>query len=45
MQQIRFNFQFLDEDAPRTPSYGVSISQLIRSARVFSNVNDFNDRN
>ena len=29
----------------RSPSYGVYISQLIRFARVFSNVDDFNNRN
>ena len=39
------NFPFLDGDVPRSPSYGVYISQLIRSARVCSNVDDFNDRN
>ena len=39
------NFPFLDEDVPRSPSYGVYISQLIRFAMVFSNVDDFNDRN
>ena len=39
------NFPFLDGDAPRPPSYGVFISQLIRYARVCSNVDDFNNRN
>ena len=39
------NFPFLDGDVPRSPSYGVYISQLIRSARVCSNVDDFNSRN
>ena len=39
------NFPFLDEDVPRSPSYGVYISQLIRFARVFSNVDDVNNRN
>ena len=39
------NFPFLDEDVPRSPSYGVYISQLIRFARVCSNVDDFNNRN
>ena len=29
------NFPFLDGDVPRSPSYGVYISQLIRFARVF----------
>ena len=35
---------FLDGDVPRSPSYGVYISQLIRFARVCSNVDDFNNR-
>ena len=35
------NFPFLDGDA----SYGVYISQLIRFARVYSHVDDFNTRN
>ena len=39
------NFPFLDGDVPRSPSHGVYISQLIRFARVFSNVEDFNNRN
>ena len=39
------NFPFLDEDVPCSPSYGVYISQLICFARVFSNVDDFNNRN
>ena len=39
------NFPFLDGDVPRSPSYGVYISQLIRFARVRSNVDDFNNRN
>ena len=39
------NFPFLDGDVPRHPSYGVCISQLIRFARVCSNVDDFNTRN
>ena len=38
-------FPFLDGDVPRSPSYGVYISQLIRFARVRSNVDDFNNRN
>ena len=38
-------FSFLDGDLPRSPSYGVYISQLIRFARVCSNVDDFNNRN
>ena len=32
------NFPFLDGDVPRSPSYGVYISQLIHFARVCSNV-------
>ena len=39
------NFKFLDGDVPRSTSYGVYISQLIRFARVFSHVVDFNTRN
>ena len=45
-----FNFEivkflFLDGDVRCSPSYGVYISQLIRFARVCSNVDDFNNRN
>ena len=36
---------FLDGDVPRSTSYGVYISQLIRFARVSSHVDDFNTRN
>ena len=39
------NFPFLDGDVPRSASYGVCISQLIRFARVSSHVDDFNTRN
>ena len=39
------NFPFLDGDVPHSPPYGVYISQLIRFARVCSNVDDFNNRN
>ena len=39
------NFPFLDGDVPRSPSYGVYISQLNCFARVCSNVDDFNNRN
>ena len=39
------NFPFLDGDVPRSPSYGVYISQLIRFAKVCSNVDDFNNSN
>ena len=38
-------FPFLDGDVPRSASYGVYISQLIRFARVSSYVEDFNTRN
>ena len=39
------NFPFLDGDIPRSVSYGVYISQLIRFARVSIHVDDFNTRN
>ena len=39
------NFSFLDGDVPRSTSYGVVISQLIRFARASSHVADFNTRN
>ena len=39
------NFPFLDGDVPRSPSYGVYISQLICFARVCSTVADINNRN
>ena len=39
------NFSFLDGDAPRSISFGVYISQLIRFARVSSHVDDFNTCN
>ena len=35
------NFQFLDSDVPRSTSYGVYISRLIRFARASSYVADF----
>ena len=38
------NFSFLDGDVPRSTSYGVYISQLIRFARVSSHVDDLNTR-
>ena len=38
------NFPFLDGDVPRSTSYGVYISQLIRFARASSYVTDFNTR-
>ena len=34
------NFPFLDGDVPHSPSYGVYIPQLIRFARVCSNVDE-----
>ena len=39
------NLPFLDGDVPRSTSYCVHISQLIRFARVSSRVDDFNTRN
>ena len=39
------NFPFLDGDVPRSTSYGVYISQLIRFALVSSHVDDLNTRN
>ena len=39
------NFSFLDGDVPRSTSYGVYISQLIRFARASSHVANFNIRN
>ena len=39
------NFPYLDEDVPPRVSYGVYISQLIRFARVFGPLTDFNTRN
>ena len=39
------NFPFLDGDVPRSTSYGVYISHLIRFARVSSHEADFNARN
>ena len=37
-------FPFLEGDIPRSTSYGVYISQLIRFPRVSSDVDDFNTR-
>ena len=37
--------KILDGDVPRSTSYGVYISQLIRFARVSRHMVDFNDRN
>ena len=39
------NFSFLVGDNVCSPSYGVYVSQFSYFARVFSNVDDFNDRN
>ena len=39
------NFPFLDGDVPRSASYVIYISQLIRFARVSSHVDDFNTCN
>ena len=39
------NFPLLDGDVPRTTSYGVYISQLIRFPRVSSHLTNFNARN
>ena len=39
------NFQYLDGDVPRSTSYGIYISQLIRFAIASSHVADFNTRN
>ena len=39
------NFPFLNGNVPRSTSYGVYISQLIRFARASSYVADFNTRN
>ena len=39
------NFLFLEGDIPRSTSYVVYISQLIRFARVSNYVADFNTRN
>ena len=39
------NVPYLDGDVPRSTSYGVYISQLIRVTRVSSHVDDFNTRN
>ena len=39
------SFPFLDGDVPRSPSYGVYISQLICFAKVCSHVDDCNNSN
>ena len=42
---ILFIFPFLDGDVPRTTSNGVYIPQLIRCARVSSDLTDFSTHN
>ena len=44
MTLILKKIPFLDGDFPRRASYGVSISQIIRFARVCHHVSDFNAR-
>ena len=39
------NFPFVDDDVPRSTSYGVNISQLIRFAQVSSQITNFDARN
>ena len=39
------NFTFLDGDVPRSTSYGVYISQIVRFARAFRHVAEFNTCN
>ena len=39
------NFPFQDGGVPPAPSYGVYILQIIRIARIYSKVSDFNNRN
>ena len=38
------NFAFIVGDVPRSPSFEVYISQLIRFARVCANISDFNNK-
>ena len=45
LNNIIVNFPFLDGDVPRSTSYGVYISQIIRFARASSHIADFNIRN
>ena len=45
MTLIFINFPVLNGDVPRSTSYGVYISLLIRFARVSSHVAYFNARN
>ena len=42
---LNFEIVTLDGNVTRSPSCGVYISQLIRFARVCSNVDDFKNRN
>ena len=42
---LTVNVPDFDEDVPCSTSYGVYISQLIRFAREFCHVTDFNARN
>ena len=42
---LKLSISHLDGDVPRSTSYGVYISQLIRFARASSHVADFNTRN
>ena len=42
---VGVKFPFLDVEVTRLPSYGVYISQVLRFARMFSHVDDFNTRN
>ena len=42
---IIINYQFLDGNVPRTNVYGVIVSQLIRFAKVCSNISNFNNKN
>ena len=36
---------FMDGDVPLVPSFGFDISLLVRFARFYNNVSDFNDNN
>ena len=42
---VNYYIPFFDGDVPRSTSYDVYISQLIRFARASSHVADFNTRN
>ena len=41
----KVHFPCSDDDIPRSPSYGVYISQLIKFDSVCNHVDYFNDRN